>query len=155
MKETEPVTAYCDGSGKGLVCAIFDYGEGYYRAYFDSINDHVNFEYEAILFALERMTDKEDYVLYSDSQAVINQINGGKIKTDMGRYFKQRIKDLVVRNKLSVEFKWIVRNQNKAGWLLDMPRKGPSTPPEQEWFEGLEGKRITLNPEVRRWWRGW
>ena len=120
------VTIYCDGSGKGYVCAMFDYGEGYQRTYFGRINDQVFHEYRAILFALEKLEEggpdlnwtEHKYILYNDNAGAIQHITGeAKPPTNIIEHLVEEIQKKT--EHLDIEFKWVRRGENLAGRVLD------------------------------------
>ncbi len=112
------VICYCDGSGNGFVCAIFDYGEDYQRTYFGSINDRIFHEYRAILFAVELMEPGHKYILYNDSQGAVQHASGKKTPpTTIIKHLVQQIHKKV--EHLDVTFEWMKRDQNLAGVMLD------------------------------------
>lgn len=150
----EEVTVYCDGSGSGYVCAIFDYGEGYQRTYFDRITDQIFHEYRAILFAVEcinlggpdlsKFAHANKYIIYNDNQGAIQHVNGeSKPPTDIIKHFVAEIQKKV--KHLNVEFEWVQRSENLAGLILDgkarelFSDRGSSnniTKSKNYWYEG-------------------
>lgn len=115
------VTAYCDGSGSGIVSAMFDYGEGYHRTYWGRSNDSVTFEFQAIMFAIDQMTPDHEYTLWNDNRGVVDYINdaGIKKKSDIALHLADRVRALVLLKGLKVKFVWSPRETNLAGRLLD------------------------------------
>ena len=122
----ERIVGYCDGSGKGFICAIFDYGEGYQRTYFGRISDQIFHEYRAILFALEKLEEggpdlswtKHKYTLYNDNAGAIQHVTGeAKPPTTIIEHLVNEIQKKT--EHLDIEFKWVRRKENLAGVLLD------------------------------------
>jgi len=79
-------------------------------------------EYKAILSVIAYLTvkqDKDEYIIYSDSQLVVNQLNHlWSIDDKELRKLAESIWNMVYRNNLNVKFVWISRKDNKAGKLL-------------------------------------
>lgn len=72
-------------------------------------------EYEALLWALRR---EEKCVIFSDSQLVVNQVNGlWKVKEPRLFPLCQEAKKLLAEKFCTL--KWIPRKQNIAGHLLE------------------------------------
>ena len=73
-------------------------------------------EYEALISALDICTQYS--VIYTDSQLVVNQVNGKwKIKQNHLYSLVQSAKSLL--NDKKAKIIWIPREQNKAGYLLE------------------------------------
>jgi len=73
-------------------------------------------EYLAMIWALQVATDRD--IIYSDSQLVINQINGSyKIKQQHLKYFAARCQMILLKKKIKII--WIPREKNKAGLVFD------------------------------------
>lgn len=114
------VIAYCDGSGKGFVCAMFDYGEGYQRTYFGRIDDRIFHEYRAILFAVELMEPEHKYTLFNDNQGAIQHVTGETPPPKGTTIIKHLVAEIQKKTEhLDVEFVWIGRRYNQAGVMLD------------------------------------
>jgi len=106
---------YVDGSGKGKCGFVADnttrfVGKG------TLTNNQA--EYIAVIKALEWVNER-DVTILSDSQVIVNQLSHNwHIKNDRLRELAVKVWDLIDRKRLKVEFKWIPREQNKAGKLL-------------------------------------
>lgn len=115
--------AYADGSGKGWACAMIQSEEGYFKTYFKRIpkSSSTDVEFEAILLALEKLTDVEGEIwLFSDSKTAIDHINQNcNHNVDETRHWAQRIRRFLKRNGLEVNFYWCRRDGNMAGIILD------------------------------------
>lgn len=73
-------------------------------------------EYSAIIEALKDNKDKSIRI-YSDSQLIVNQLNKNySIKEDRLRNLAQQVWDLCQGRDIS--FRWLPREQNKAGKIL-------------------------------------
>jgi ribonuclease HI len=107
---------YVDGSGKGRYGFVT---EGNIAKIFEKKNITNNqAEYLAILEALKWVEEKELTIL-SDSFDVVNQLNHEfHIKDDKLRELALQVWETMKRKGLTIEFKWIPRNENKAGKML-------------------------------------
>ena len=77
-------------------------------------------EYLALLYGLEYVNNnytKSKVTIYSDSMLIVNQINGKwRVTTPtLVPLYNKCIKQL----KSNTTVKWIKRDLNKAGWVLD------------------------------------
>jgi len=110
---------YVDGSGKGFYVFVAErkgeiFKVGIFRKKGITNNQA---EYLAILETLKNFP-KGELIIYSDSLLVVNQLNGVyKIKDEKLRKIAYEIKRRM--KKRFVEIKWIPRNINKAGKLLE------------------------------------
>lgn len=82
-------------------------------------------EYEALIKALDIIAQKSysDYIIYSDSQIVVNQFNKAwKCKN----YRLQQLLNLAWKksSNLNIKLKWIPRNENIAGQYIENIQKG-------------------------------
>jgi hypothetical protein len=121
------VIGYCDGSGKGFVCALFDYGEGYQRTYFGRIDDQIFHEYRALLFAIEKIEEggpdlnswtSDKYTLYNDNVGAVQHVTGEA--NPPTTIIKHLVDEIHKKSEhLDIEFKWVRRDSNLAGQLLD------------------------------------
>lgn len=114
-------TIWCDGSGfngerSGYAIACDDGSEPVIVwEPIDKTNNER--EYEAVLTALRDIASKGDQIL-TDSQLVVNQVNG-KWKLKEPKLFSLCVqcKKLLAEKKCTL--KWIGRNDNMAGHLLE------------------------------------
>jgi len=133
------VISYCDGSGKGFICAMFDYGEGYQRTHFGRIDDQVFHEYRAILFAVELMTKEHTYTLFNDNAGAIQHVNGdAPPPTTIIAHLVREIQKAT--EHIDVEFCWIKRAYSHAGVMLDTTARNVYAPGERGSSNNLERK---------------
>jgi len=106
---------YVDAKPDGTVGLYDDTTDEFFTVEY-YCNTHNEAEYQAIIFALEFFLD-EDLEILSDSQLVINQLNGTyQITSDRLYHLAQHVKRL--SSNRTVRFVWISRERNKAGRLL-------------------------------------
>ena len=109
---------YCDGSGFGKYCYFCEETqESKIQEVPKKGMTHNQIEYLAVISGINAFP-KEDLVIYSDSQLVINQLNYEfKIRFD---HLKKLAKQAWESTKdRKVVFEWIPRTKNKAGFLLE------------------------------------
>ena len=101
----------------------------------DVKKSHNEYEYHAVIYALEECLpqlvqnwhDGDLVKLHSDSQLIVNQING-KYKCESEKLLRCKTqmldlqKDYATRN-IDLEFIWIPRERNPAGWILESKKK--------------------------------
>jgi len=107
---------YVDGSSKGRYGFVT---ENNIAKIFEKKNITNNqAEYLAILEAL-KWTEERELTILSDSFDVVNQLNHEfHIKNDKLRELALKVWEIMKEKGLTVEFKWIPRNENKAGKML-------------------------------------
>ena len=82
-------------------------------------------EYLAVLIALTALItagfyDGTDIEIYSDSQLIVNQLNGKyKIHKPELQDLHDKVMDLSGSISSKVKVTWVPRELNKAGWLLE------------------------------------
>jgi ribonuclease HI len=76
-------------------------------------------EYRALIAALRWLPPKSSAIIYSDSELVVNQVNGEyETKKPHLRALLSRISAIIAARKLSIEVVCIPGSRNKAGVLL-------------------------------------
>lgn len=140
----KPVIVYTDGSGKGWICAMFDYGEGYQRCYFENIDDRIFHEYLAMKFAVGLMIFGYRYILYNDNYGAIQHVNRhAPPPTDIIRHLVKEIREAA--KGLDVTFAWTGRETSLAGIALDTGARAVYAP--KEWLKGADDDaRATWSP---------
>ena len=156
--------AYCDGSGKGWICTVLDYGEPYQRLYIDTVEDPVYHEYHAILHALKHMVPELEYNLYNDNVGVVSHLTGNSNpRTPIIKQLVAQIMGYITDEGLSVNIHHLPRGANPAGKLLDtkarhlyaMREHGLYVKPNQSKKKTLEQKKQAKRREdVDGWWKG-
>jgi ribonuclease HI len=97
--------AICDSTGKNMV--VWD----------DTHRTNNQAEYEALVKALDEFVILEDTIL-SDSQLVVNQVNGlWKVKNQKLYHQCLFCQDQIKATRSVL--RWIPREENKAGFLLE------------------------------------
>jgi len=101
----------------------------------DAKKSHNEYEYHAVIYALAECLpqvvniwhERDRVVVHSDSQLIVNQING-IYKCESTKL--QRCKALMVDHQkdyatreIDLEFTWIPRERNPAGWILESKKK--------------------------------
>jgi len=135
---------YTDGSGpsshsNGKFCAVF---------ILDEIVDYVQYreseieltcneaEYHGVILALEERSHGEEIEIISDSQLVVNQLRPNKpwnINFEHLKILNSLVKDIIENFQLTVKFKWVPRDQNKAGLYLEGKLEVPEDKVLTEW----------------------
>jgi len=107
---------YVDGSGKGRYGFVT---ENNVAKVFDKKHITNNqAEYLAIIEAL-KWTPKKEVTIMSDSYNTVFQLRHEfNIKDDKLRELALKVWNIIKRKGLTVEFKWIRRDENKAGKML-------------------------------------
>ena len=106
---------YVDGSGSGSYGFIAD---DTVRVFFKANITSNQAEYLTVIEALDWVKEK-DVTILSDSQLIVNQLNHKfHIKDDKLRELALKVWNLIETKGLNVEFKWIPREENKAGKLI-------------------------------------
>jgi len=108
---------YVDGSGKnGAYCYLFPGGKP--RVFLGEQHLTNNqAEYKAIIAALQEHP-REELTLLSDSQLAVRQLNGEyEIRNSKLRELAEEVRSLCRDRK--VVFKWIPREENLAGKMLE------------------------------------
>lgn len=87
-------------------------------------------EYLALLWALEYVSIAGDLTIYSDSQLVVNQVNGHwRVKSLNLQAFCIKAQEFMEGRPVTLE--WVPREQNTAGILLDnLHHKKQNKPPK-------------------------
>lgn len=113
---------YADGAGDGRLAVIVDFGDDvvFKELKTVSVDTHNEAEWEALLFALEQVQEYGPVTIFMDSRLVVRQFNGVYKCRDqrMANYRHVAHRKIHARG-IAVEVKWIPRDKNKAGWLLD------------------------------------
>ncbi len=107
---------YCDANPKTL-CAVID-GKEYTREtgvkkFFTS-----EFEYWAVLYALEIIESDSKATIYSDNTVVVAHLNSDYEVEHEKEPYHFKIKKLVGEKRILAIFRWIPRDLNLAGWVL-------------------------------------
>ena len=101
----------------------------------DTKKSHNEYEYHAVIYALQEslpqqvnvLNDTDQVVVHSDSQLVINQVNEiYKCESDKLRRCKltvQNIRDAYDKKNIKITFEWVPRERNPAGWILEMKKQ--------------------------------
>lgn len=103
----------------------------------DVQKSHNEYEYHAVIYALQEIFPQQIEILHShdtltihsDSQLVINQVNGiYKCESDKLKRCKltveNHVKEFEAKNSgLVITFKWVPRERNPAGWILEMKKQ--------------------------------
>ena len=114
---------FVDGSMDGRICISVE-NRGYtiqkiWNVYKISKVSQLESEIFAIVRALEILDPGDYFILYECKTAIDIKTKEQKMKKWM-RHKKQRINRLIAkREDLNIEFKWVPRELNKAGLLLD------------------------------------
>lgn len=126
MSSGSPGIVYVDGSPKGRVGIVFPGNSPPEESSVVSIGmDHTNneAEYLAVLKGLEAINKRDplrQWIMYSDSKLTVMQVKGVWVcRAPNLLPILHDIWDYLETHRLSVEFKWISRNHNFAGHLLD------------------------------------
>lgn len=110
---------YIDGSGfngqESKFCVVFEDGKSIIKKFnIDKTNNEM--EYEALIYALQEC--KKNSIVYSDSQLVINQVQGNwKVKQQHLLPLMLKAHTLLVEKDIKLEY--IPRDKNLAGNLLE------------------------------------
>lgn len=112
---------YVDGSGwNGQVskaCILVDGQDPEIITRHDEKTNN-EMEYEALFVALLELAEDGD-IIYTDSQLVANQINKGwKCNHEHLRAYRDKCLE-IISEKQGIIIKWIPRDQNKAGKVLE------------------------------------
>ncbi len=82
-------------------------------------------EYYAVWDVIRQIKTSQHVEIFSDSQLVINQINGEwTCKEKRLQEYRDKILDYIRINKLTIKFSWVNREDNPAGRLLDKDIRG-------------------------------
>ena len=122
---------YTDGSGQS------PYSNGYFAWYengrFYCIESRTPLtnneaEYTAICHALRERFQHQEITIFSDSQLIINQLNGKyKIKDKDLKYLYEAVMGYVMLYELHITFRWCPREENVAGIMLEKAIKANKT----------------------------
>jgi len=127
-EKLDKIIVYFDGGTHKKRVAIVDVHDGYKIRVWEHLNAQTNneFEFIALLKALEYVhseygANAKNVVLYGDSQLIINGINynrsfSPKHLQRLEKMSKRRMKKFHISPKLN----WISRDQNLAGFVLEM-----------------------------------
>jgi ribonuclease HI len=111
---------YVDGSGwNGRRCGWCVLREGQDPIITESAIKHSNneAEYIAVIEALQ-MKKAKGSTIYSDSQLVVNQVNGEwACKTPLLKPLRDQAQELLKKKKATLV--WVPREENKAGKVLE------------------------------------
>lgn len=107
---------YVDGSGKtGAYCYLVAGGKP--RLFMEKNLTNNQAEYKAILATLRELPDRE-LTVYSDSQLAVRQLNGEyRIRDSRLKSLAEKVRGL--SKYRVINFKWIPREQNLAGKVLE------------------------------------
>jgi ribonuclease HI len=113
MSDDEYITIIVDGSGAGYSAAYFSVKETYFSHQQGATSNEA--EYNAVILALEHLTNGAKAVILSDSQLVVNQLLG-KYKCNYPHLNAKlhTITSLVNSKNLDIKFQWIPREKNLA-----------------------------------------
>jgi len=122
MQIGEKMKIWIDGSGnliegqKGKSIVLFEDGETLEHEYYSKTTNN-EAEYKALIDALLD-EQSENSIIYTDSQLLVGQVcNGWKIKAENLKPFVEKSKELLKQRNAIL--KWIPREENKAGKLLE------------------------------------
>lgn len=118
------IKIYCDGSGwNGKLCRIAIVSEKGKEIIEPTFNKRTNneMEYKAVIRALEEAQPHDE--IYTDSALVVNQILG-KYKVRSLHLLPLRDHARSLSSKKHIPIKWIPREENKAGILIEQIQKG-------------------------------
>ncbi|MEM2942162.1 MAG: ribonuclease HI family protein [Candidatus Bathyarchaeia archaeon] len=123
----DELKVYVDGSGRtGAYCYLVAGGKP--RLFMERGLTNNQAEYKAIIATLEEIPERE-LTVYSDSQLAVKQLNGEyQIRDSKLKSLAERVWRLS-RGRV-VSFKWIPREQNQAGKVLEKLSRPPSTQSE-------------------------
>jgi ribonuclease HI len=112
---------YVDGSGKnGTYCYLIPGKKP--NIFREELLTNNQAEYKAIIAALQELTDIE-MTIYSDSLLAVKQLDREyKIRNSELRKLASKVR-ILSRNR-KITFKWIPREKNLAGKMLDKLAKG-------------------------------
>lgn len=113
MSDDGRITIIVDGSGTGYSAAYFSEKETYFTHQQGATNNEA--EYNAVILALEHLTDGAKAIILSDSELVVNQLIG-KYKCNYPHLNAKRhtITSLINSKNLDINFQWIPREKNLA-----------------------------------------
>ena len=113
MADNGRITIMIDGSGTGYSAAFFSENEVYYTHQEGATNNDA--EYNGAILALEHLPDGAKALVLSDSELVVNQING-KYQCNLPRLNekRRRVQSLINNKNLDVKFEWMPREKNRA-----------------------------------------
>lgn len=119
--------AYCDGSTKGYVGITIHTPNNLPERHILHISDEVTnnaAEYLALIKTLNMIDPNLYWVIYTDSQLVVNQVSGiwGVSSDNLKPYHKECLETIQFR-KLNITLQWISRRENEAGLMLDKIKK--------------------------------
>lgn len=114
------LTIYVDGSGgpnSGYGYFTKETGDSFYEEMPNLTNNQA--EYRAVISALKKYADsKDDVVIYSDSQIIVNQLNHEfAINSTPLRRLAQEAWT-IINTYHSLTIRWIPRGENLAGKML-------------------------------------
>jgi ribonuclease HI len=76
-------------------------------------------EYKAILSALEAVPKKAAIEIRTDSQIICYQLKGQyRAKDPQLAKLRDLIRELILKNNLTVSFVWVPRKENRAGMMI-------------------------------------
>lgn len=107
-----------DGTGSGF--AWVQIGTEEQRIYrVDGLTNHAA-EYRALISVLKHLARCNRARIFTDSQLVCEQFNGRwSINDPKLIRLLDRVEDLIEEKELEIDVKWIPRNENVAGKLLE------------------------------------
>ena len=113
MSDSGRIVICVDGSGSGHSAAHFSDDEVYITHQKGATNNEA--EYNGVMLALEHLPVGAKATIQSDSQLVVNQLNGKyRINYPHLSRKKEAILALIEKKKLDVRIEWIPRDKNKA-----------------------------------------
>ena len=133
MSESGRKIIFVDGSGSGHSAAHFSDDEVYLTHQKGATNNEA--EYNGVILALEHLPAGAKATIQSDSQLVVNQLNGKyRINYPHLNLKRQAILALIGKKRLDVRIEWIPREKNKADADIrnrDGASKSPKKSPAQ------------------------
>jgi ribonuclease HI len=107
-----------DGSGSGYAFVNVTTGKQRIKSVHNLTNNQA--EFRGLLYALLNLPAGSEAEIFSDSALVVNQFNGNWAVNDpkLATLLKQA-REIIQKNDLSVTLRWLRRDQNLAGKLLD------------------------------------
>lgn len=113
MSEAGRINIFVDGSGSGHSAAHFSDTEVYLTYQQGATNNEA--EYNGVILALEHLPVGAKATIRSDSQLIVNQLNG-KYRINYPHLSRKRqaILAIIENKKLDVSIEWIPREKNKA-----------------------------------------
>lgn len=154
MLDDERITIIVDGSGTGYSAAYFSENITYFTYQQGATNNEA--EYNAVILALEQLTDGAKAIILSDSELVVNQLTG-KYRCNYPHLNTKRhtIQSMINNKNLDITFKWIPREKNLADLAIrkhleNLNTGKPGAETIQEKIKRLEMEITKLREENAR-----